>query len=82
EIVMELAGGGCHWPATRPTQPLEEDDKDEEAAEYLSTRDHLETHLQIDPFPGRETNYPPIGYTKPMPPSYDYRYDTAPDGPS
>ncbi|GJU85516.1 hypothetical protein Tco_1293062 [Tanacetum coccineum] len=119
EIVMELAGGGCHWPATRPTQPLEEDDKDEEAAEgtwmgqqdtrwgqletwmtmqdqrfewmyahticqmqYLSTRDHLETHLQIDPFPGRETNYPPFGYTGPMPPGYDYLYNTAPDGPS
>ncbi|GJX96588.1 hypothetical protein Tco_0352386 [Tanacetum coccineum] len=32
EIVMELVGGGCHWLATRPTQPLEEDDKDEEAA--------------------------------------------------
>ncbi|GJV61873.1 hypothetical protein Tco_1467973 [Tanacetum coccineum] len=82
EIVMELVGGGCHWLATRPTQPLEEDDKDEEAAEYLSTRDHLETHLQIDPFPGRETNYPPFGYTGPMPPSYDYLYNTAPDGPS
>ncbi|GKA84141.1 hypothetical protein Tco_0805736 [Tanacetum coccineum] len=50
--------------------------------QYLSTRDHLEPHLQIDPFPGPETGYPPFGFTGPMPPGYDYRYDTAPDGPS
>ncbi|GKA51659.1 hypothetical protein Tco_0744855 [Tanacetum coccineum] len=97
EIVMELAGGKCHWPATQPTHPLEEDDEDGEAVEgetrgssdayrgmsrgdwqNLSTRDNLEPHLQIHPFPGRETDYPPFGYTGPMPLGYDYRYDTDP----
>ncbi|GJZ98883.1 hypothetical protein Tco_0671336 [Tanacetum coccineum] len=43
---------------------------------------HDRSHLQIDPFPGREANYPPFGYTRPMPPGYDYRYDTAPDASS
>ncbi|GJU67999.1 hypothetical protein Tco_1254258 [Tanacetum coccineum] len=36
----------------------------------------------IDPFTMREANYPPFGYTRPMPPGYDYRYDTAPDASS
>ncbi|GKF21396.1 hypothetical protein Tco_0070034, partial [Tanacetum coccineum] len=30
---MELPGGYCHWPATLPAQPFEEDDDDKEAAE-------------------------------------------------
>ncbi|GJW04313.1 hypothetical protein Tco_1563169 [Tanacetum coccineum] len=34
----------------------------------------------IDPFLGREADYPPFGYTGPLPPGYDYRYGTAPDG--
>ncbi|GJU11945.1 hypothetical protein Tco_1134341 [Tanacetum coccineum] len=49
---------------------------------YLSTQDHLEPHLQIDLFPGRETDYPPFGYTEPLPHGYDYRYGTSPDGSS
>ncbi|GKF70502.1 hypothetical protein Tco_0203559, partial [Tanacetum coccineum] len=48
--------------------------------QYLSTRDNLEPHLQIDPFLGREIYYPPYGYTGPMPPGYDYRYGPAPGG--
>ncbi|GKF26727.1 hypothetical protein Tco_0082621, partial [Tanacetum coccineum] len=40
------------------------------------------SHMQIDLFPGREADYPPIGYTGHMPPGYDYCYDTAPDGSS
>ncbi|GJR04071.1 hypothetical protein Tco_0527055 [Tanacetum coccineum] len=50
--------------------------------QHMSTRDNLEPHLQIDPFPGRETNYPPFGYARPMPPGYDYHYGTAPGGSS
>ncbi|GKE23386.1 hypothetical protein Tco_1434898 [Tanacetum coccineum] len=30
--------------------------------QYLSTRDNLNPHLQIDPFPGYEADYPPYGY--------------------
>ncbi|GJS92002.1 hypothetical protein Tco_0774638 [Tanacetum coccineum] len=50
--------------------------------QYLSTRDHLEPHLQIDPFSGREIDYPPFGYTEPLPHGYDYCNDTSPDGSS
>ena len=48
--------------------------------EYLSTRDNLSPHLQIDPFPGRESDYPPYGYTGPMPPGYEYRPGPPPGG--
>ncbi|GKD67332.1 hypothetical protein Tco_1309440 [Tanacetum coccineum] len=48
----------------------------------MSTRGNLDPHLQIDPFPGREADYPPFGYTGHMPTSYDYRYGTTPDGSS
>ena len=41
--------------------------------QHLSTRDHLEPHLQIDPFPGRESDYPPYGYFGHLPPGYEYR---------
>ncbi|GKC05383.1 hypothetical protein Tco_0996993, partial [Tanacetum coccineum] len=34
----------------------------------MSTRDNLEPHLQIDPFPGFEADYPPYGYHGHMPP--------------
>ncbi|GKC90776.1 hypothetical protein Tco_1151425, partial [Tanacetum coccineum] len=50
--------------------------------QHLSTRDHLEPHVYIDPFPGREADYPPFGYTRHMPHGYVYRYDTALDGSS
>ena len=43
--------------------------------QYLSTRDNLDPHLQIDLFPGREDDYPSYGYTGHMPPGYEYRPD-------
>ena len=43
--------------------------------QYLSTRENLDPHLQIDPFPGREEDYPPYGYTGHMPPGNEYRPD-------
>lgn len=46
--------------------------------QHLSTRDHIEPHLQIDPFPGREQDYPPFGYTGHLPPGYDYRFGPSP----
>ncbi|GKB86397.1 retrotransposon ORF1 [Tanacetum coccineum] len=50
--------------------------------QHLSTRDNLEPHLQIDPFPGFEANYPPYGYHGHMPPGYSYRPDPSHDGSS
>ncbi|GJT35407.1 hypothetical protein Tco_0925826 [Tanacetum coccineum] len=46
--------------------------------QYLSTRDNLDPHLQIDLFPGREADYPPYGYTGHT--GYDYRFGSAPPG--
>jgi hypothetical protein len=46
--------------------------------QHLSTRNQLEPHLQIDPFPGREADYPPYGYTGHIPPGYDYRFGPPP----
>ncbi|GKD15990.1 hypothetical protein Tco_1205148 [Tanacetum coccineum] len=48
--------------------------------EYLSTRDNLDPHLQIDPFPRREADYPAYGYTSHMPPGSEYRFSPAPPG--
>ncbi|GJW28634.1 hypothetical protein Tco_0045509 [Tanacetum coccineum] len=39
--------------------------------QYMSTHDNLDPHLRIDPFPGREADYPPYGYTGHMPPGYE-----------
>nr|GEZ12569.1 hypothetical protein [Tanacetum cinerariifolium] len=47
---------------------------------YLSTHDNLDPHLQIDPFPEREADYPPYGYTGHMPSGYEYRSGPAPPG--
>ncbi|GJX61510.1 hypothetical protein Tco_0294410 [Tanacetum coccineum] len=47
--------------------------------QYLSTRDNLNPYLQIDPVPGYEANYPPIGYQGYMPPGYEYRLDPSQD---
>ncbi|GKD40301.1 hypothetical protein Tco_1260508 [Tanacetum coccineum] len=41
--------------------------------QYLSTHDNLNPHLQIDPFPGYEADYPPVGYQGYMPTGYEYR---------
>nr|GEW85576.1 putative retrotransposon Orf1 [Tanacetum cinerariifolium] len=46
--------------------------------QHMSTCDNLDPHLQIDPFPGHEANYPPYGYTGHMPPGYEYRFGPAP----
>ncbi|GKC31788.1 hypothetical protein Tco_1039082 [Tanacetum coccineum] len=40
--------------------------------QYFFTHDNLHPHLQIDPFPGREADYHPYGYTGKMPPGYEY----------
>ncbi|GJQ98001.1 hypothetical protein Tco_0009140 [Tanacetum coccineum] len=50
--------------------------------QHLLTRDNLEPHLQIDPFPAFEANYPPYGYHGHMPPGYSYRPDPSHDGSS
>ncbi|GJY51503.1 zinc finger, CCHC-type containing protein [Tanacetum coccineum] len=47
--------------------------------QYMSTRDNLDPHLQIDPFPWYEADYPPVGYQGYMPPSYEYRPDPSQD---
>ncbi|GJS33467.1 hypothetical protein Tco_0531849 [Tanacetum coccineum] len=94
EIIIELDGGICCWPTAGRVG--EDDEVEEEAKgstetyqsisrgdwQYLSTRDNLDPHLQIDPFPGREEDYPPYGYIGYMPSGYDYRFGTAPDGSS
>ncbi|GKC42062.1 hypothetical protein Tco_1059784 [Tanacetum coccineum] len=49
--------------------------------QYMSTCDKLDSHLHIDPFPGREADYPLYGYTGHMPPGYEYRFGPAPGGP-
>ena len=46
--------------------------------QHLSTRDQIEPHLQIDPFPRREQDYPPYGYYGHLPPGYDYCYGPPP----
>ncbi|GJS22424.1 hypothetical protein Tco_0451056 [Tanacetum coccineum] len=48
--------------------------------QHMSTRDNLKPHLQIDPFPGFEADYPPYGYHRHMPPGYAYRPDPSHDG--
>ncbi|GJV13187.1 hypothetical protein Tco_1354728 [Tanacetum coccineum] len=50
--------------------------------QYLSTRDNLNPHLQSDPFPGYEADYPPYGYHGYMPPGYAYRLGPSHDGSS
>ncbi|GJX30691.1 hypothetical protein Tco_0240546 [Tanacetum coccineum] len=88
KALLDLGGGVCCWPATlqvREGDEVEEatNKKAGGSAEmyrgmsmggwqYLSTRDNLDPHLQIDPFLGHETNYPPYGYTGHMPPGYEY----------
>ncbi|GKB31300.1 hypothetical protein Tco_0870701 [Tanacetum coccineum] len=95
-IIMELNGGACYWHVTREVREDDEVNEEvEEGAggsfdvyrnmsrgdwHYLSTRDNLDPHLQIDLFPESEVDYPPYGYTGPMPPGYDYRYGPAPGG--
>ncbi|GKD54757.1 hypothetical protein Tco_1288144 [Tanacetum coccineum] len=48
--------------------------------QYLSTRNNLDPHLHIDPFPGREADYPPYGYSGHMPSGYEYRFGLVPPG--
>ncbi|GJR99398.1 hypothetical protein Tco_0315907 [Tanacetum coccineum] len=43
----------------------------------MSTRDNLDPHILIDPFPGREADYPPYGYTGHMSPGYEYQFGPA-----
>ncbi|GJX14296.1 hypothetical protein Tco_0206054 [Tanacetum coccineum] len=48
----------------------------------MSTRDNLEPHLHINPFPGFEADYPLYGYHGHMPPGYAYRPNPSQDGSS
>nr|GFB10392.1 hypothetical protein [Tanacetum cinerariifolium] len=41
---------------------------------------NLKPHLQIDPFPGFEADYPPYVYHGHKPPGYTYRPDPSQDG--
>ncbi|GJR71535.1 hypothetical protein Tco_0083900 [Tanacetum coccineum] len=51
--------------------------------QYVSTRDNLEPHLQIDPFLGFEADYPPLtGYQGSLSHSYTYRPLPPQDGSS
>nr|GEY79774.1 hypothetical protein [Tanacetum cinerariifolium] len=77
EVAEKEAGGSASayrdmsrgdWPAC---QDLWMYQMDNHWGQYLSTRDNLEPHLQIDPFPGREVDYPPYGYRGHMPPGYE-----------
>ncbi|GJV86883.1 hypothetical protein Tco_1530821 [Tanacetum coccineum] len=74
--------------SVEPRAHVREEDEVEEvaneeaggSAKYLSTRENLDPHLQIDPFPGREADYPPYGYTNHMPPGYEYQFGPTPPG--
>ncbi|GKA51995.1 zinc finger, CCHC-type containing protein [Tanacetum coccineum] len=50
--------------------------------QHMSTRDNLEPHLQIDPFPEFEADYPPYGHHGHMPPGYTYHPNPSQDGSS
>ena len=60
----------CHFPWTY--------DHTVRHMQHLSMRDQLDPHLQIDPFPGREQDYPLYGYYGHLPPNYDYRQGPPP----
>ncbi|GJS20709.1 hypothetical protein Tco_0449341 [Tanacetum coccineum] len=92
-VVMELHNGAYFWPATREVE--EENEEDEEANEAtrgdagnegargfanMYRNMSQDPYLQIDPFPEREADYPPYGYTDHMPPGYEYRFGPAPGG--
>ncbi|GJZ24528.1 hypothetical protein Tco_0561987 [Tanacetum coccineum] len=68
----DQAGGAVHWVYDHIIHNFQ----------YFSHHDNLDPHLQIDPFPGLEADYPPYGYIGPVPSGYDYRYGNAPDGSS
>ncbi|GJU25313.1 hypothetical protein Tco_1163934 [Tanacetum coccineum] len=83
-------GGAGHEEAGGSTAMYRNTSQDERANwmydhivlqfQYMSTHDNLDLHLQIDPFPRREADYPPYGYTIHMPPGYEYRFGPAPGG--
>ncbi|GJY56255.1 hypothetical protein Tco_0455370 [Tanacetum coccineum] len=69
---MELYEGECCWLATREVVGEGEGDDEEGDGEggnegYLSTRDNLNPHPQIDPSLGYMADYPPVGYQGYMP---------------
>nr|GEU82476.1 hypothetical protein [Tanacetum cinerariifolium] len=93
-VVMKLDRGNYVWPVIRGVGDNGDDEEDEEVRDharkymdmssqfqYLFTRENLELHLQIDPFPGREADYPSYGYMGHMPISYECCFHTAPNGP-
>ncbi|GJX80763.1 hypothetical protein Tco_0328912 [Tanacetum coccineum] len=82
-FVMDLHRGACCWPATRPVvedDEVEETANQEAAASVEVYRNMSQSDWQIDPFSGREADYPPYGYTGYMPPGYEYRFGLASDG--
>ncbi|GKD51175.1 hypothetical protein Tco_1280151 [Tanacetum coccineum] len=62
-VMKGLEDGRAHWMFDHIVRQLQ----------YLPTRDNLDHHLQIHPFPGYKADYPPIGYQEYMPPGYEYR---------
>ncbi|GKD20398.1 hypothetical protein Tco_1222101, partial [Tanacetum coccineum] len=50
--------------------------------QHMSTLENLEPHLQIDPFPEFEADYPPYGHNRHMPPGYTYHPDPSQDSSS
>nr|GEZ68170.1 hypothetical protein [Tanacetum cinerariifolium] len=88
DIAMELEEGRYYWPEVHLEQLLRVEDKVEEAMQEEADgssdvyRNISRGDWQIDPFLGRETDYPPIVYTRPMPLGNDYHYGTALDGSS
>ncbi|GJU32905.1 hypothetical protein Tco_1176494 [Tanacetum coccineum] len=79
-VLMDLSRGTNCWPATRQGNWQEEQanwmyDHTVRHFQYLSTRDNLDPHLQIDPFLRPEADYPPYGYL-----GYEYCPDPSHDG--
>ncbi|GKA66973.1 hypothetical protein Tco_0766781 [Tanacetum coccineum] len=89
--VKEEAGGDAGNEVARGSADMYRNITQEERAkwmydhtvcqfQHMSTHDNLDPHLQINPFPGREADYPLYGYTGHMPPGYEYRFGHAPGG--
>ncbi|GJX86091.1 hypothetical protein Tco_0336865 [Tanacetum coccineum] len=75
-VVIELHNGACFWPTT---QEVEEEYEEDDEANKAAGGD-TNPHLQIDPFPRCEADYPPYGYIGHMPPGNEYRFGPTPGG--
>nr|GFA56977.1 hypothetical protein [Tanacetum cinerariifolium] len=92
-IIIKLHNRMCAWPAVRAMK--EEEDKDDDEGDEADGggtcneeaggssamyRNMSQGDWQIHPFPKREANYPPCGYTSHMAHGYEYRFRPAPGG--